>query len=209
MALDGGADPVGHEHADHAPDTQPPTAPTNLTATAQRGPDQPELDGVDRQRGGDRLPGGARGPRESSFTQIGTTTGTTFNDIGRVGRAHLQLPRAGHRRGRQPQPVLERGTGLRVFAVSPHRSTLTFTQTQQFTANAVSVIWSVDGVVGGSALGHDHESTVCTRPPQRRHSHRDGDHVGDHNLRITRRSTSRTTRAPLRFTMTTSGPART
>ena len=47
-----------------APDTQPPTAPTNLTATASAEPGQPELDGVDRQRGGDRVPDRTRGSRQ-------------------------------------------------------------------------------------------------------------------------------------------------
>ena len=43
-----------------APDTQPPTAPARLTATAVgAAPDQSELDGLDRQRRRYRLPGRA------------------------------------------------------------------------------------------------------------------------------------------------------
>ena len=40
------------------------------------------------------------------------------------------------------------------ISVSPHVAALTFTRTQQFNASSSNVIWSVDGVVGGSpALG--------------------------------------------------------
>jgi len=51
------------------------------------------------------------------------------------------------------------------FGISPHVATLTFTQTQQFTANGTSVIWSVDGVVGGSASSGTITSTGLYTSP--------------------------------------------
>ena len=57
---------------------------------------------------------------------------------------------------------------------------LTFTQTQQFTAQGPgsgSVNWSVDGVAGGSAaVGNDHDQRPVHAAERRRHTHRDGHH---------------------------------
>ena len=48
------------DDAGRCPTRQPPTAPTNLSATAvELDPGQPLVDGRDRQRRGHRLPGGA------------------------------------------------------------------------------------------------------------------------------------------------------
>ena len=67
------------------PDTQPPTDPTGLTATADLGePDQPRLDGLDRQRRAHRLPGralpGRRPARTSSRSR--PRPATTYSDTG-------------------------------------------------------------------------------------------------------------------------------
>ena len=66
------------------PDTTAADGADGLTATrGEHDPDQPELDGVDRQRRRDRLPGRAlpgRGLHE--LPQVGTPTGTTFSDTG-------------------------------------------------------------------------------------------------------------------------------
>ena len=51
------------------------------------------------------------------------------------------------------------------FGISPHVATLTLTQTQQFTANSTSVIWSVDGVAGGSASSGTITSTGSYTSP--------------------------------------------
>ena len=90
-------------------DTQAPTAPSglggsvisstqiNLSWTAS-------TDNV----GVTELPGGALpGAGCSNFAQVGTTTGTTYNNTGSDGLDELQLPRARDRCGRQPERLLE------------------------------------------------------------------------------------------------------
>ena len=79
---------VATYHQVGGPDTQPPTAPGNLAATAV-GTSQINLSwtGVDRQRRRDRLPGRALPGRGlHDFAQIATPTGTTFNDTGLTAR---------------------------------------------------------------------------------------------------------------------------
>ena len=91
-------------------DTQNPTDPTGLAANAVSShPDQPELDGLHRQRGGDELPRGAvPGRRLRHFAQIATTAGgTTYNNTGLTAGTILQLPGARHRCSREPGPLLE------------------------------------------------------------------------------------------------------
>ena len=44
----------------------------------------------------------------TNFVQVGTPTGTSFNDTGLRGGDELQLPGAGRGRGRQPERLLER-----------------------------------------------------------------------------------------------------
>ena len=88
VALTAGADPDRHDHAGRrrrAADTQAPSAPGTLTATAasmQR--DRPHLGRGDRQRRRHRLPDlplrRVRAARTSRCSR--TTAGTTFNDTG-------------------------------------------------------------------------------------------------------------------------------
>ena len=89
--------------------TQGPTAPTNLTATG--GTDQVSLSWTAST---DSL--GVTGylvyrqsPGSDTFLQVGTTTSTTLHRHRPGGQQHLQLRGAGHRRRRQPQPLLQRG----------------------------------------------------------------------------------------------------
>ena len=84
VALSHASDPDGHEHADREPDTQPPTAPTNLTATAISGSqinlswtastDNVGVTGYRVER--------CQGAGCNNFAQIGTAMGTTYNDTG-------------------------------------------------------------------------------------------------------------------------------
>ena len=93
-----------------APDTTPPTAPTGLTRhRVRRQPDQPELDGVDRQRRRRRLPGGALPGR--GLHELRPGRDARRHDVQRHRpRAldHLPLPGARRRRRRQPEPLLRR-----------------------------------------------------------------------------------------------------
>ena len=72
------------QHDTQAPDTQPPTAPTNLTATAVSG-SQINLSwtaSTDNVGVTGYLVERCQGTGCNSFAQIGTTTGTTYNDTG-------------------------------------------------------------------------------------------------------------------------------
>ena len=51
------------------------------------------------------------------------------------------------------------------LAISPRTAALTFTRSQQFTANATGVSWSVDGVVGGSATSGTISTSGLYTPP--------------------------------------------
>jgi hypothetical protein len=63
-----------------------------------------------------------------------------------------------------PETVGLSGTGTG-FMVSPRVTALTFTRTQQFTASGTGVIWSVDGVGGGSAASGTITATGLYTPP--------------------------------------------
>ena len=135
-----------------APDTQPPTAPTNLTATASAGQinlswtastDNVGVTGYLIER---------EDPGSSSFMQIGTTTSTTYSDTNNVlaGNTYSYRVRATDAAGNLSPYTNPPATATAGFGISPHVVTLTLTQTQQFTANSTGVTWSVDGVAGGS-----------------------------------------------------------
>ena len=94
-----------------SPDTQPPTAPTNLTATAISG-SQINLSwtaSTDNVGVTGYLVERCQGAGCNNFAQIGTTVGTTYNDTGLTSRNELQLPGTGDGRGGESEPVLECG----------------------------------------------------------------------------------------------------
>ena len=70
----------------------------------------------------------------SNFTQIATPTGTSYNDTGLTAEHQLQLPRPRHRRGRELGPYSNTATAFTGLTISPRVTDLTFTRTQQFTA---------------------------------------------------------------------------
>ena len=87
----------------------------------------------------------------TTFTQIGTTAGTTYSDNGLAANtSYSYRVRAFDTAGNLSSYslVAQAYTGL---SVSPGVAVLTFTGTQQFTGSLGSVTWSVDGVTGGSA----------------------------------------------------------
>ncbi len=102
---------VAFKAAGGVADTTPPTAPTGLAATRQwQQRHQSELDGVDRQRGGDRVSGGALPGR--GLQQLCAGRDAERDDVRRhrsAGRHQLQLPGAGDRCGGQSERVFERG----------------------------------------------------------------------------------------------------
>ncbi len=91
------------------PDTQPPTAPSSLTATAASSSqinlswtastDNVGVTGYFIER--------CQGVGCTLFFRIAVSAGTTYNDTGLTERNQLQLSSAGHRRGREPEHILE------------------------------------------------------------------------------------------------------
>jgi hypothetical protein len=72
-----------------------------------------------------------------------------------------------------PHTVALSGTGLAstTLSISPRVVALTTTRTQQFTANLTGVIWSVDGVVNGSASSGTITSGGLYTPPSSAGTH--------------------------------------
>jgi len=144
-----------------------PTAPGNLTATATSST-QVNLSwnastscyGISSyvvQR--------CQGPSCSSFTQVGTSAGTSFSDTGLTANTSYSY---------QVQAIDDSGN-VSVFSnqatattlaisISPRAVSVTSTQTQQFTS-AAGVTWSVDGVIGGSPATGTISPTGLYTPP--------------------------------------------
>jgi centrosomal CEP192-like protein len=70
-----------------------------------------------------------------------------------------------------PHAIALSGTGSCAILVSPRVAVLTFTQSQQFTSCDANVIWSVDGVVGGSAASGTVTNTGLYSPPSASGTH--------------------------------------
>ncbi len=146
-----------------------PTAPGNLTATPLLSGTQVILNWT-ASTGNLGLSGylvERQGPGSTNFVQIGTTTGTSYSDAGLTANTNY------HYRVRATDGAGDRGpysnaapvyTGL---AISPRVAVLTFTRTQQFTTNFsnASIIWSVDGVAGGSASSGTITASGLYSPP--------------------------------------------
>jgi hypothetical protein len=90
------------------------------------------------------------GPGGTNFVQIGAVSGTNYDDTALVANTNYSYRvRATDAWGDLgPYSSVQVFTGL---SISPRVATLTSNQTQQFTATISNIIWSVDGVTGGSA----------------------------------------------------------
>jgi hypothetical protein len=92
-----------------------------------------------------------QGPGSTNFVQIGTTSGTSYNDTGVTANTDYSYRvRATDAAGKLSpySDVAQATTGI---FIRPGVAALTFTRTQQFSAGNGNVVWLVDGVVGGSA----------------------------------------------------------
>jgi Concanavalin A-like lectin/glucanases superfamily/Fibronectin type III domain len=149
-----------------------PSAPTNLTAAV------PGTTEVDLTWGASTDNAGVTGYRVercqgtgcTSFTQIGTPSGTSFNDTGLTpSTTYVYRVRAIDAAGKLG-PYSSPLTTFTGVMLTPHQATLTPGQTQQYNASlpgggSASVIWSVDGVVGGTAsVGTVSSSGLYTAP---------------------------------------------
>jgi hypothetical protein len=169
-----------------------PTAPGNLTATTVSG-SQISLSWtaasgnlgvtgylVERCQGGGC----------TSFTQIGTTSGTTYNDLGLTpNTSYSYRVRATDSAG-DLGPYSNVAQGYTGFSLSPRVAVLTFTRTQQFTASIGGAIWSVDGVVGGTAASGTITAGLYSPPNS----------VGTHTVTATSSDQSQSTNATVYVT---------
>jgi hypothetical protein len=144
-----------------------PTAPGNLTATLAS-PSQVNLSwtaSTDSAGVAGYLVERCQGVGCTSFTQVGTTTSTTYSDTGlTVNTAYNYRVRAINSAG-SVSPYSQVAQAYTGVSISPRVATLTFTRNQQFTASSGSVTWSVDGVVGGATASGTISPTGLYVPP--------------------------------------------
>ena len=133
-----------------------PSAPGTLTATAVSGS---EIDlSWGASSGGSGVTGyrveRCQGASCSTFTQIATPTGTSYNDTSvTVGNSYSYRVRAVDSAGNL-SPYSNVATTTTSFTVAPGTAVLTFTRTEQFAAQGPgsgTATWSVDGVAGGNS----------------------------------------------------------
>jgi chitodextrinase len=149
-----------------APDTTPPTAPSNLTAAAvsssqinlawTASTDNVGVTGYRVER--------CQGAACNNFAQIATPTTTTYNDMGlTASTSYSYRTRATDAAGNlsaysnvASATTMAPASGITV-SLSPKRGAVTLTQPLQFTATVtgdsqnLGVTWSVDGTTGGSS----------------------------------------------------------
>ena len=135
------------------PDTQPPTAPTSLLATAASGAqinltwtastDNVGVTGYLVER--------CQGVGCTAFAQIATPTTTSYSDSGLLaGTSYSYRVRATDAAG-SLSGYSNTASATVGFVVSPRVAVITPRQSQQFSVNSGGVTWSVNGIVGGSA----------------------------------------------------------
>jgi chitodextrinase len=145
------------------PDTTPPTAPANLTATAvsfseidlswTASTDNVGVTGYKVER--------CSGTGCSNFMQIATPTNTTFNDTALTASTFYSYrvratDAAGNLSGYSPVATSSTMASGIVVSVSPKRAAVTSGQTQVFSAavtgnSNTNVTWAVDAMSGGNA----------------------------------------------------------
>ncbi len=153
----------------------PPTAPTNLTAspasmsqinlTWTASTSCPGIADYVVQR--------CQGANCTSFTQVGTATGTTFDDGGlATNTSYSYQVQAVDNSGNSSSFSNVASATTLAISISPRTAALTVTRTQQFTSTGSgSVVWSVDGAVGGSASSGTITSTGLYTPPNAAGTH--------------------------------------
>ena len=101
----------------------------------------------------------------TNFAQVGTPTGTIFNDTGLPANTSFsyQLQAVDNAGNSSAFTSVVSATTLAI-SITPRFTDVTLTQTQQFTSSA-GVTWSVDGVAGGSASTGTVSSTGLYTPP--------------------------------------------
>jgi hypothetical protein len=170
-----------------------PTPPGNLSATVVSG-SQVDLGwtaSTDSAGVTGYLVERCQGGGCTTFTQIGTASGTGYDDTGLLANTtydyRVRAVDSVGNTGPYSQ-VVQAYTGL---SVSPGVAALTFTRTQQFTANHPTVTWSVDGVAGGYAAAGTITAAGLYSPPSS---------VGTHTVTATTADQSETGNATVYVT---------
>jgi fibronectin type 3 domain-containing protein len=158
------------------PDTQPPTAPSGLTATAASvsqinlswtaSTDNVGVTGYMLER--------CQGTGCTTFAQIAAPASAAYLDTGLTANTSYSYrvkatDAAGNFSNYSNQTTAT--TPTISLTVTPRVSALTFMRTQQFTVNNGNVIWSVDGALGGSASSGTISTTGLYTPPNSTGSH--------------------------------------
>src|SRR5205814_7952204 len=165
-------------------DTQPPTAPANLTATAVSG----SQIGLSWTASTDNV--GVTGYLVERCAGVGCTTfaqaatippGATFTDTGLTASTSYSyrlraVDAAGNR-----SAYSNVASAATAFIVLPGVTTLTFTRTEQFISTGGNVTWFVDAIPGGSAASGTITATGLYAPPAS---------VGTHIVSASNESTS-------------------
>jgi hypothetical protein len=161
-------------------DTIPPTAPSSLVATASGIQiDLAWTASTDNIRVTGYLVERCQGVSCSSFAQIATAPTEAYSDPGLTeGTVYSYRIRATDAAGNLStySNIASATTGI---GINPRVTTLTFTQTQQFTASSSNVTWLVDGVTGGSTTSGTITTTGLYTPPSS---------VGTHTVRAVNQS---------------------
>jgi fibronectin type 3 domain-containing protein len=136
------------------------------------------------------------GPQGSDFTIQSNTCGSSLAPLGSCAVSLAFGPSAGGARSAtltisdnapgSPHTVALAGTATGALTVSPSVSVVTPMRTQQFVAIDSSVVWSVDGVVGGTATAGTITSMGLYAPP---------DGIGTHTVTATTQDHSRSATA--------------
>jgi hypothetical protein len=128
-----------------------------------------------------------QGPGDASFVQIGIATGTSYNDTGLTANTtYSYRVRATNGAGYLSaySNIAQAYTGV---LLTPRLVVLTVTQTQQFTISQsnASIVWSVDGVVGGAAASGTITTGGLYSPPANAGTHTVTAAMPDQSLSLT------------------------
>jgi IPT/TIG domain/Fibronectin type III domain len=108
-----------------------------------------------------------QGANCTTFATIGTPTATTYSDTGLSSNTSYSYQvQAVDTDGNSSAFSSQASATTVSITITPRVTSLTFTRTQQFTSSGgANVVWSVDGVVGGSSSTGTITSTGMYTPP--------------------------------------------
>ncbi len=156
---------------------QPPTAPSNLTATSASTSQINLSWNASTSNVGlaNYIVQRCQGAGCTNFAQVAAPVATSYNDTGLTSSTSYsyQVQAKDTAGNLSPFSNVVSATTLSAsaFSITPRVSVVTFTGTQQFTASSGGATWSVDGVVGGSTSSGTITSTGLYAPPSNTGTH--------------------------------------